>query len=175
MPLSAHNDQYRSLYKYIRRGLPSIAHSEAFHQALTMINIYHLNKYNKLCSDSGIVPHQTAIQEHFLLDIIASNSLDALNGIANATATNQSGNWYRWGTLLKHTRIVHEFMGGGPTRAEETLVSSFAASVRQNQFGTTRKGILQKGDIRFYRKRRELSHDSGILHLADKVSPTFRT
>ena len=45
---------------------------------------------------------------------------------------------------------------------------------------TTPKGgdklthILQKEDIRFYRKRRELSHNSGILHLADKVSPTFR-
>ena len=35
--------------------------------------------------------------------------------------------------------------------------------------------ILQKGDTRFYRKCREISHDSGILHLADEVSPTFRT
>ena len=35
--------------------------------------------------------------------------------------------------------------------------------------------ILQKGDINLYRKLRELSNDSGILHLADKVSPTFRT
>ena len=52
---------------------------------------------------------------------------------------------------------------------------SFATSVQQNQFGTTRKHILQKGDIHFYRKRRELSHNSEILHLADKVSPTFRT
>ena len=49
------------------------------------------------------------------------------------------------------------------------------------EYSTTPKGedkrthILQKGDIRFYRKRRELSHDSGILHLADKVSPTFCT
>ena len=34
---------------------------------------------------------------------------------------------------------------------------------------------LQKGDIGFYRKRIELSHDSGILHLADKFSPSFRT
>ena len=65
--------------------------------------------------------------------------------------------------------------GGGPTRADETLVSSFAASMRQKQFSTTRKRILQKEDIRFYRKSRELYHDSGILHLADKVSQTFHT
>ena len=38
-----------------------------------------------------------------------------------------------------------------------------------------RTHILQKGDIHFYRKRRELSHNSGILHLADKVSLPFRT
>ena len=119
--------------------------------------------------------HQTAVQEHFLLDIIASGSLDAFNIIANATATKKSGNWYMWCTLIKHTGITDEFLGGYPTRAEETLMPSFAASVRRNQFGTTRKRILQKGDIRFYRKRRELSHDSGILHLADKVSLTFCT
>ena len=96
------------------------------------------------------MPHQTAVLEHFLLDIIASSSLDAFNGITNATVTKQSGNWYRWGTFLKHTGIANKLLGGGPTRAEETLVSSFAASVRLNQFGTTRKRILQKGDIRFY-------------------------
>ena len=121
------------------------------------------------------MPHQTAVQEHFLLDIIASGSLDAFNGISNATATKHSGNWYMWCTLIKHTGITDEFLGGYPTRAEETLMSSFAASVRRNQFGTTRKRILQKGDIRFYRKRRELFHDIGIIHLADKVSPTFHT
>ena len=66
-------------------------------------------------------------------------------------------------------------VGGGPTRAEETLVSSIAVSVQRNQFSTTRKFILQKGDIRFYIKRKELSHDICILRLADKVSPTFRT
>ena len=49
------------------------------------------------------------------------------------------------------------------------------------EYLTTPKGeekhtrILQKGDIRFYRKRRKLSHDSGILYLADKVSFKFCT
>ena len=49
------------------------------------------------------------------------------------------------------------------------------------EYSTTTKGedkhthILQKGDIRFYRKCRELYHNSGILHLADKVSSAFRT
>ena len=53
--------------------------------------------------------------------------------------------------------------------------------MRSCEYSTTTKGedkhtrILQKGDIRFYRKRREIYHDSGILHLADKFSPTFRT
>ena len=126
-----------------------------------MINLYHLNKYNKSSSDSGIVPHQTVVQEHLLLDIIASGSLDAFNGITNATLTKQSGNWYRWGTFLKHTGFANKFLGGGPTRAEETLVSSFAASVQRNQFGTTRKRILQKGDICSYRKRREFPTTAG--------------
>ena len=118
---------------------------------------------------------ETSVQKQFLLDIIASDSLGAFNVIANDTATKQSGNWYMWCTFLKHTGIADVLLGGDPTRAEETLMSLFSASVQQNQFGTTRKLILQKGDIHFYRKRRERSHDSGILHLADKVSPTFRT
>ena len=52
--------------------------------------------------------------------------------------------------------------------------------MRACKYSTTPKGedkhtrIIQKGGIIFYRKRRELSHRSGILHLADKVSPTFR-
>ena len=35
--------------------------------------------------------------------------------------------------------------------------------------------ILQKGDVKFYRNHHELPHESGILHLADKIYPTFRT
>ena len=66
----------------------------------------------------------------FLLDIIASGSLDAFNGIANATATKQSGNWYRWCTFLKHSGIVDEFLGGVPQEQRTILVSSFAASVQ---------------------------------------------
>ena len=65
--------------------------------------------------------------------------------------------------------------GGIPQAQKTILLSSFSDAVQRNQFGTTRKHILQKGDIHFYRKRRELSHNSGILHLADKVSPIFRT
>ena len=46
---------------------------------------------------------------------------------------------------------------------------------------TTLKGerkktcILRKRDIKFYRKRRELPHSSGRLHLAENLSLTFRT
>ena len=64
------------------------------------------------------MPHQTAVQEHFLLYIIASVSLDAFNGITNATATKQSVNWYRWCTFLKHTEIADELLGGDPTRVK---------------------------------------------------------
>ena len=54
-------------------------------------------------------------------------------------------------------------------------------SMRSCEYYTTPKGedkrtrILQKRDIRFYRNCRELSHESGILHIADKVSQTFFT
>ena len=53
--------------------------------------------------------------------------------------------------------------------------------MRSSEYSTTPKGedkltrILQKEGIRFYRRRRGLSHDIGILHLTNKVSPTFRT
>ena len=53
--------------------------------------------------------------------------------------------------------------------------------MRSCKYSTTPKGgdkctrILQKGDVHFYRKCRKLSHDSGILHLYDKISPIFRT
>ena len=121
------------------------------------------------------MPHQTAVQEHFLLDIIANGSIDAFNGIANTTATKQSDKCYRWCAFLKHTLIVDKCLGGDSTRLEETHMSSFTASVQRNQFGTTRKRNIQKGDIRFYRKRRNISHDSGILHLANNVYPTLHT
>ena len=38
-----------------------------------------------------------------------------------------------------------------------------------------RTRILRKGEIKLYRKRRELPNSSGRLHLSDKVSPIFRT
>ena len=84
------------------------------------------------------MPHQTAVQEHFLLDIIASGSLDAFNGIANATATKQSVNWYRWCTFLKHTGSTDESLGGDPTSAENNhgvIIRRHSATkpVRHNQ------------------------------------------
>ena len=53
--------------------------------------------------------------------------------------------------------------------------------MRSCEYYTTTKGenkctrILQKGDIQFYRKCRELAHNSRILHIANKVAPTFLT
>ena len=67
------------------------------------------------------------------------------------------------------------------TAIGQLIAGAFFIGMRSCEYYTTPKGeekrthIIQKGDIRFYRKRRELSHDSGILHLADKVSPTFCT
>ena len=67
------------------------------------------------------------------------------------------------------------------TSIGQLTAGSFFFGMRSCEYSTTHKGedectrILQKGDISFYRKRRELYHDSGILHLADKVSPTLRT
>ena len=40
---------------------------------------------------------------------------------------------------------------------------------------TNAHAYFRKGGIFVYRKRRELSYDSGILNLADKVSPKFST
>ena len=63
----------------------------------------------------------------------------------------------------------------------QLITGAFFFGIWSCDYSNTLKGedkcirILQKGDIRFYRKRRELSHDSGIIHLADKVSQTFRT
>ena len=121
------------------------------------------------------LPLANDIQERYLPDIIVSGSLDASNGISKATATKQSFNWYRWCTFLKHSGIADEFLGGIPQEQRKIIVSSFAALVRRNQFGTTKKRIPQKGDMRFYRKRKEISHDSGIIHLDDKISLKFFT
>ena len=63
----------------------------------------------------------------------------------------------------------------------QLITGAFFFSMRSYKYSTTPKGedkctrIVQKGDIRFCRKLRELSHDSGILHLADKVYSPFRT
>ena len=60
------------------------------------------------------------------------------------------------------------------------ISGAFFFGMRSYKYSKTPKGeeklthILQKGDIHFYRKLRKLSHGSGILHLADKVSPKFR-
>ena len=67
------------------------------------------------------------------------------------------------------------------TAIGQLIAGAFYFGMWSCEYSTNPKGedkrtrILQKGDIHFYRKLRELSHDSGILHLADKVSQTFRT
>ena len=90
----------------------------------------------------------TSRQKRYLLDIIASDSLDASNGIAKATATNRSGNWYKWCTFPKHSVIADKFLGGIPQEQMTIRVSSFAASVQRNQFGTTRKQIFLHGTVK---------------------------
>ena len=67
------------------------------------------------------------------------------------------------------------------TSIDQMIAGAFFFSMRYCTYSTNTKGenkhtrILQKGGIRFYSKRRELSHDNGILHMADKVSPEFCT
>ena len=67
------------------------------------------------------------------------------------------------------------------TSIGQLIIGAFFFGMRSCEYLTTLKGedkltfILQKGGISFYRKRRQLSHDSGILHLADKFSPTICT
>ena len=138
-----------------------------------MINLYHLNKYNKSCSDSGIVTHQTAVQEQFLLDIIASGSLDDFNGIVNATATKQYGNWYRWVTFLKHTGIANNFWGGGSQKSRGNpcfIIRRLSATklVRNNQeTHPSEKGhtLLQKTQRTFPRQRYPPSSWKGLPHI----------
>ena len=87
----------------------------------------------------GIVPYQTDAQKRYLPDIISSVVLNASNGIDKAISTKNSVNWGRWCKFLKHSGISDKFLGGIPQDHRTILVSSFAASVRRNQFGTTRK------------------------------------
>ena len=62
----------------------------------------------------------------------------------------------------------------------QLISGAYFFGMRSCKYLTTPKGedkitqILQKGDIRFYRKRRKLSHGIGTLHLDDNVSLTFR-
>ena len=67
-----------------------------------------------------------------------------------------------------------------------TFVGQLAAVVfffvmKTSEYSTTPKGetnkkrILQKGDIKFYRKQRKLTHTTSYIHLAEKVSLTFCT
>ena len=82
------------------------------------------------------------------MDIIASSSLEASNGIAKDTTTKQSGNWNRCCKFLKHSGIADKFMGGIPQDQKKILVSSFTNSVQRNQFGTTRKQTLLHGNVK---------------------------
>ena len=65
------------------------------------------------------------------------------------------------------------------TAIGQLVSGAFFFGMRSCKYATTPKGedkrthIIQKGDISFYRKRREISHESGILHLDDNVSLTF--
>ena len=67
------------------------------------------------------------------------------------------------------------------TAIGQLISGAFFLGMRSYEYSTTPEGedkrtrILQKWDISFYIKRREFSHDSGIHHLADKVSLKFRT
>ena len=67
------------------------------------------------------------------------------------------------------------------TAIGQLIAGAFFFGIRSCEYSTTPKGenkrtrILQKGGIHSYRKCRKISHDSGILHLSDKVSLIFLT
>ena len=67
------------------------------------------------------------------------------------------------------------------TAIRKLISGEFFFDMKSCKYSTTPKGghkrtcILRKGGIKFYRKRRKLSHSSRRLHLSDKVSPTFWT
>ena len=67
------------------------------------------------------------------------------------------------------------------TAIGQLITGVFYIGMQSWKYSTTLKGenkrtcILQKGDIRFYRKQRELMHSSGFIHLSEKVSPILMT
>ena len=60
-------------------------------------------------------------QECCLLDIIASGSIDASNGVAKATATKHYSNGYRWCTFIKHSRITDKLLGEIPQEQKKII------------------------------------------------------
>ena len=56
------------------------------------------------------------------------------------------------------------------TAIGQLIAGKFSLACGHASTRLIRTHILQKGAILFYRKRREISHDSGTLHLVDKVS-----
>ena len=139
----------KSLYsQHIRRTENIIADSflRDFHRSYQTIT----KKYrpNPTTTNSGIIPHQTSAQERQLLDIIDSRIFGASNGIAKATATKQSGKWYRWCTFLKYLGIVDELLEVIPQEQRTFCVSSFSTSVQRNQICTTRKQILLHRNVK---------------------------
>ena len=83
------NETY--LYSQHIKGTENIiadTFSQDFHRSdQTLTKIF---QPSSTTTDIGIVPHQTSSQERYLMDIIASGSLDAYNGITKATTTKKS-------------------------------------------------------------------------------------
>ena len=111
-------------------------------QALKKIQLHPPN------TCSVIVPHQTASQRRYRMGIITSGRLEVTNGIAKANAANQLGNWDRWCKFLTYSGITEKFLWGIPQEHKTIIVSSFAASVQINKFGTTKKKTLLHGTVK---------------------------
>ena len=60
------------------------------------------------------------------------------------------------------------------TAIGQLITGAFSSACGHASTPPLLKGRTNAHAFYLYRKRRELSHDSGILHLADKVSPAFR-
>ena len=82
------------------------------------------------------------------MGIFHRSVIDLTKVIYKATAKNQSRNWDRWYKLLIYIGVEDKLLDRIHYRSRTTLVSSLAASVQRNQFGTTKKTKVLHGTVK---------------------------
>ena len=113
----------------------------------------------------------------FLMSNILTTT-STTQGLQNDRPNNQTSEIYTRKIVLHIYKRINTHLN---TAISQLITGAFFFGIRSCEYSTTPKWedkctrILQKGGIHFYRKRRELPHCSGILHLYEKVSLTFST